>query len=100
MTNLYYQSSMFPHADKKHIVTTYDDHVLSSQEFNMGNISPCNQEGDYHSVLHCYNMSKCELNTIILITVDTDVVAISVSCFNEMDLDELWIKFDNGGNLR
>ena len=38
----------------------------------MGNISPCNhEEGDYRSVLHCYNMSKCELNTMIT-TADTD----------------------------
>ena len=67
----------------------------------MGNISPCNhEEVDYRSVLHCYNMSNCELNTIMITTADTDVVTIIVSCFNEMDLNEFGIKFGNGENMR
>ena len=44
-------------------------------------------------------MSKCELNKIMITTADTDVVTISASCFNEMALNELWIKFDNGENM-
>ena len=91
------QSNMFPSADVKEILTTYDDKVLKSSGDIPEDLSPCNhEEGDYRALLHCYNMSKSGLSKVMISTVDTDVVVIAISSFHSMLLEELWIEFGVG----
>ena len=94
-------TELFKIDEGKHIVTTYKDSVISSDQNVPNDLAPCNhEEGDYRSVLHAFHMSKKQLRNVMISTVDTDVVVIAVSSFKRMALDELWIGFGTGENRR
>ena len=93
---------LFSASSTKQIVTTYDDAVItSSAAISTNNLSPCNhEEDDYRALLHGFHMSQSGLQKVMISTTDTDVVAIAVSCFDSMMLEELWIKFGVGEKMR
>ena len=94
-------TELFKIDEGKHIVTTYKDSVISSDQNVPNDLAPCNhEEGDYRSVLHAFHMSKKQLRNVMISTVDTDVVVIAVSSFKRMALNELWIEFGTGENRR
>lgn len=75
--------------------------ICWSGSTNVSNICPCNhEEADTRILLHCLHASQCGSRKIAIRTVDTDVVVLAVSCFDEMSVDELWIHFGVGNKVR
>jgi len=51
-------------------------------------------------LLHALDASQSGLQSVLLRTVDTDVVVISIAIFHKLKLDKLWIAFGTGNHFR
>ena len=86
----------------KEIITTSGTDVLSSSELQESQyIMPCDhEEADSRLLLHAFHCSKTGSKTVLIRTVDTDVVALAVAAFQELNLDHIWIAFGTGRHFR
>ena len=86
----------------KIIVVTWDDEVRCSDfAIDINIISPCIQEeADTRVILHCLHAAQTGSHKIAIRTVDTDVVVLAISNFTALQLNELWIHFGVGKNVR
>ena len=72
------------------IVASLEDIVTTDQTLNMQNLAPCNhKEADTRLFLQALSGSSCGYKKVSIVTVDTDVIVISLRHFRSMDLDEL-----------
>ena len=58
------------------------------------------EEADTRLILHSFNASQNASKSIAIRTVDTDVVVLAISFFKDLLVDELWIHFGVGKNVR
>ena len=85
----------------KLIIATVEENVVSSGDVPLSLQSACDhEEADTRMLLHAMDASQCGMRTVLLRTVDTDVVVLSIACFPELRLDQLWIAFGAGKYLR
>ena len=84
------------------VVSTKGNAVVCNRETDdTSSLSPCNhEEADTRQLLHAADAAKNGLKKIMLRTVDTDVVVIAVSTFQDLGLSELWIAFGVGKHFR
>ena len=62
-------------------------------------LQPCNhEEADTRVLLHALDASKSEFKRLLIVTADTDVVALALCHFFNFYLQELWIKVGIGKN--
>ena len=88
-------------ADGRCIVTTDLNTVLSNETINIDLLSPCNhEEADTRMFLHVKHAVEEGHQKICIKTVDTDVVAIAISMFSQLNVEELWIEIGTGKNKR
>ena len=77
------------------MVTTKQEYVLSTKELDVGSISPSDhEEADTRLLLHLKHAILRGHEKAYIRTVDSDVIVISVTVFNELKelgLTELWI---------
>jgi len=85
----------------KCVVATTENSVLTSTEMPATGMSPCtHEEADTRMLLHALDASESGLQSVLLRTVDTDVVVISIASFHKLKLDKLWIAFGTGKHFR
>ena len=90
-------SEMFPGI----VVITSTENVISSQPTNIESLAPCSQEeADTRILLHTADGARKGCKTILIRTVDTDVVVLAVSHANEIGCEQLWISFGSGKSFR
>ena len=83
------------------MLVTRDENVLCCPILDTEMISPCShEEADTRLILHCYHAAYCGAQTLAIKTVDTDVVVLAISYFNEINVAQLWIQFGGGKTLR
>ena len=84
------------------VVSTKGNAVVCNRDTDdTSSLSPCNhEEADTRLLLHAADAAKNGLKKIMLRTVDTDVVVIAVSTFQDLGLSELWITFGVGKHFR
>ena len=84
------------------VVSTKGNAVVCNRETDdTSSLSLCNhEEADTRLLLHAADAAKNGLKKIMLRTVDTDVVVIAVSTFQDLGLSELWIAFGVGKHFR
>lgn len=88
---------------EKVVVATCRDGVLitANATVDCSTVAPTNQEeADSRIFLHVQNAVNSGCENVIIRTVDTDVVAIALSCFSELNAKELWVAFGTGSNFR
>ena len=87
--------------DYKIVVATTDENVLCNQSLNLDDIRPCNiEEADERMLLHVNHAAK-QFSKHLIKTVDSDVIVISVTVFNQLQgVNELWIEFGRGKTLK
>ena len=77
-------------ADGRCIVTTDLNTVLSNETINTDLLSPCNhEEADTRMFLHVKHAVEEGHQKICIKTDDTDVVAIAISMFSQLNVEEL-----------
>ena len=88
---LSHQAIKIPIVDGKTIYATDRTNVLCSlADADLDNVVPCSQkEADTRIFFHAPER-----------TVDTDIVILAISMFNEINLEELWLAFGTGSNFR
>ena len=86
----------------KQVITTKGEQVLCSPlRLDTCILTPCNhEEADTRMLVHAADASKAGYKIIIIRTVDTDVVIISIAMTQNLHINELWIAFGTGSNLR
>ena len=88
------------HGTKKLVIATADDRVLCNKQLNTEHLAPSNhEEADTRIFLHVRNAAEAN-KEISIRTVDTDIVVIAVSLFQELNIDKLWIEFGTGRRKR
>jgi hypothetical protein len=87
---------------QKLIVSTQGGRVIASSElFDTSPISPCNhEEADVKLILHIADMSGQGYKRVMIRTVDTDVLVLAVAVYPKISLNELWVAFGAGKNIR
>ena len=84
------------------LFTTKADLILGNRaDDHIHEMSPCQQEeADTRMMLHLHHAADHGHAKAYLRTVDTDVVIIAISQFQEIGLSELWIGFGSGKTFR
>ena len=79
------------------IISAYDDKVTSTTDEDITLLSPSDhEEADTCLFLHVNDMATEGFTRVMIRTVDTDVLMLSISLFDDLQLDELWIDFGSG----
>ena len=87
--------------DGKLLLSTEYEAVLSNKPFDVSALQPCNHaEADTRIILHLAHASSQGHDKECVRTVDSDIVVLATSFFEELDLSELWIGFGSGKNYR
>lgn len=83
------------------IVSTVEEDVISSQPIAKEGLTPCNhEEADTRMFVHVQHAVSKGYNKIMIRTVDTDVVVLAVTYVAKLNVQELWIAFGVGKNLK
>ena len=78
------------------IVAILGETVVSNHYIETKYLEPCKkEEADDRMFLHALEMSRLGLKKLLIVTVDADVVIITLYAFWDLDL-ELWIEFGRG----
>ena len=88
---------------EKSVFITHEDQVRCCcvDDVDVTTINPCSQEeANTRILLHCLHAAYRGYTKVAIRTVDTDVVVLAISCFSKLCLDELWINFGVGKNVR
>ena len=84
----------------KQIVTTVEEEAICTPPKCLDLLSPCkHEEADTRMILHA-NDAANTCKTILIRTVDTDVVVIATANFSQLNVDTLWIGFGVGKHFR
>ena len=82
------------------LVCAHDDTCIRSNgDLDLSNIRPCNhEEADTRVFLQVKDMAKQGHRKMVIQTVDTDVLVLAVSVFEELQdsIEELWVDFGTG----
>ena len=83
------------------VATNLENVVTNDLSLNNQEFASCNhEEADTRLLLHVLSGSSCGYKKKSVVTVDTDVVVISLYHFFSLNLEELWIEFGTGRNKR
>ena len=84
------------------VVSTKGENVVCNlARADLSNLSPCkHEEADTRLLLHAADAAKSGFQKIMIRTVDTDVVVIAISAFQDLEVTELWVAFGTGKHLR
>lgn len=86
---------------KKEVVTTSGQNVLCNLPRDLTSLAPCNhEEADSRIILHLADAVNQGSKKVLLRTVDTDVVVLAVAAAVQINIQELWVAFGTGRNLR
>ena len=88
--------------DGKVLISTYGNGVkCSSPGIDLSRLFPCShEEADTRILFHALDAGIQKLHRISSRTVDTDVVVLAITCFEQLQLEELWIAFGTGKDFR
>ena len=83
------------------LLTTKAESVLSNRHIDITNPAPCqHEEADTRLMLHLNHAAQNGHRKAYIRTVDTDVVALAMAHFNQLDLTELWVGLGTGKHFR
>ena len=75
--------------------------MLCINRQNVVGLAPCtHEEADTRIMLHLEDVAREKYNTLMIRTVDTDVVILAIATVQHLSLSELWIAFGTGKNFR
>ena len=83
------------------ILATSFDRTLCNADIDLTRVSPCNhEEADTRIFVHVKHAADSGHRKIVVKTVDTDVVVLAISLFQSLQIEELWVEFGVGKQLR
>ena len=99
---LSHEATHLPVADGKEIYATCGTEVLCSpSQSDLTSLAPCSHEkADTRLLRHVADAGQKGIRRVAIRTVDTDVVALAVASFSNINPDELWIALGTGSTFR
>ena len=83
------------------VISTADEDVISSTTIDKAGLAPCNhEEADTRIFVHARHASVNGMKKILIRTVDTDVVILAIAFAKRLKVEELWVAFGVGKQLR
>ena len=83
------------------VLSPKDEKVLSNTPVDLSSLEPCNhEEADTRIFVHVYDAARMGQQTVVVRTVDTDVVVIAIGLYFSLEVPNLWIDFGSGKNRR
>ena len=83
------------------VISTADVDVISSSTIDKAGLAPCNhEEADTRIFVHARHASLNGIKKILIRTVDADVVILAIAFAKKLEVEELWVAFGVGKNLR
>lgn len=83
------------------VITTHHKDVLCIQSLDTTGLAPCtHEEADTRIFLHVLDAVNHGFKSVMIRTVDTDVLVLAVSAVQKLSIDELWVAFSSGKSLR
>ena len=83
------------------MITTNGTDVLCIPSRDSSRLAPCDhEEADTRLILHLADAVNEGFCTILLCTVDSDIVILAVAAASKLDVQELWVAFGTGKNFR
>ena len=80
--------------DGENVIANKDDQDFSA-------LMPCShEEADTRICVHVNDIANKGSSKVMIFTVDTDVVVLAVSLYNEIDLQELWVAFGKNNSRK
>ena len=91
-----------PILEGKEIYTTHGESVLStSNRSDVDTLTPCNhEEADTRLMIHARDASIKVHGRIKIRSNDIDVVVLAVSVASSLSLEEFWVTYGSGKNVR
>ena len=95
----YLSTTIIQHGNRGDVIMicAYDDTCISgSNELDLSNLTPCNhEEANARVFLHLKDMTKQGHRKMVIRTVDTDVLVLAVSVYEQLqeEMEELWVDF-------
>lgn len=88
--------------DKVIISTLLDSVVSSRDDQTTDGLQPCShEEADTRMFVHVKDAMNCGFKSVMIRTVDTDVVVLAVAHFQDLpNIEQLWIAFGTGKDFR
>jgi len=84
---------------KQVIVTNGKDVLCYPSTYTSEKLSPCShEEADIRMMVHIADAVDKGHNSIMIRTVDTDVVVLAVAAVHTLGIKELWVSFGTGKN--
>ena len=81
----------------KQIITTHHTGVLCTQSRDVTGLAPCtHKEADTRILLHLEDAVQQGHDQVSIHTVDTDVVVLSITSAQRLNISELWVAFGTG----
>ena len=102
----YLSTTIIQHGDMGDVIMicAYDDTCISSSnELDLSNLTLCNhEEADTRVFLHVKDMAQQGHTKMVIRTVDTDVLVLAVSLYEQLqeEMEELWVDFGAGKNRK
>ena len=83
------------------MITNNGTDVLCIPPRDTSHLAPCDhEEADTRMILHLADAVNEGFCTILLCTVDSDIVILAVAAASKLDVQELWVAFGTGKNFR
>ena len=87
--------------DQKLVISTAEQNVLSNKPEDCTDLMPCtHEEADMRLYIHAADMSKKGFKKVMIRSVDSDIVVLAVSIYQEMEFEEMWVEYGVGKNKR
>ena len=78
-------------------ICDFDNTISCKSEQDTSLLCPTNhEEGDTRVSLHVKDMTNKDIRRVMIRTVDTDVLVLAISLFNDFGVPQLWIDFVSG----
>ncbi|KAK3706529.1 hypothetical protein QZH41_003267 [Actinostola sp. cb2023] len=93
------QAGKIERHDKQVVVTNDKDVLCYPSTYAKEKLSPCShEEADTRIMVHITDAVDKGHNSIMIRTVDTDVVVLAVAAVHTLGIKELWVAFGTGKN--
>ena len=74
---------------------------MCNSDIDISKLSSCtHEEADTRLLLHTVECFRQGFNRVMIRTVDTDLMVIAISTFQQLGISELWIALGTGKNFR
>ena len=96
---MYQEASKIETTGKQVIVTNGKDVLCYFSSYTSEKLSPCpHEEADTRVMVHVADAVHRRHNSVMIRTVDTDVVVLAMAAVHTLGINELWISFGTGKN--